>query len=380
MLEFTFTPGLRRQARILIKAVRKLLAFGCVTVLALAALVLQLAAQSSDDLLITLNDCWKTALTDAVVTQPVADANQLYIAQEGGRVSAFSLLAGTRVWSSEIGGEIVSNIVPDGKNLYVVSNTGGKRSVLRSVSTVSGIPNQEIDITFGENVRLGMSMGRVIAAYANGEVAAYEQGSGKRLWQISLSPTNIAAVAFNEATIVIPTENKKLEIVSAADGRSVLSVPTRGTVTAVGMLEEDLLWGEDHGDLVRYDTEGKYVSWKYKNGARIGAVRATDRGILAASNDNFVYLLSGYNGDIRWKKRLSGRIASMTVNGEIGVLLAVGDPMAVLLNLESGKQVGQYLSPDNELFTFAPIMAGDQILFFTGGRIVARSTKPCRTN
>jgi outer membrane protein assembly factor BamB len=131
---------------------------------------------------------------------------------------------------------------------------------------------------------------------------------------------------------------------------------------------------------VRYDTEGKYVSWKYKNGARIGAVRGTDRGILAASNDNFVYLLSGYNGDIRWKKRLSGRIASMTVNGEIGVMLAVGDPTAVLLNLENGKQVGQYLASESELFTFAPIIAGDQIFFFTGGQIVAKSTKPCRTN
>ena len=70
----------------------------------------------------------------------------------------------------------------------------------------------------------------------------------------------------------------------------------------------------------------------------------------------------------------------MTVNGEIGVMVAVGDPTAVLLNLENGKQVGQYLAGESELFTFAPIFTGDQICFFTGGQIVAKSTKPCRTN
>jgi outer membrane protein assembly factor BamB len=336
--------------------------------------------QASDDSLITLNDCWKAAVSDMIVTQPVADSNQLYIAQEGGRLSAFSLLAGTRVWSSEVGGEIISNIVPDGKNLYLVANAGGRRSVLRSISTVSGIPNSDSEIPFGENVRLGMSMGEIVAVYSNGSVAAYDQASAKRLWQINLSPINTAAVAFSEQTIVVPAQDKKLEVISAADGRSLLSVPTRGTVTAVGMIEEDLLWGEDHGDLVRFDAEGKFVSWKYKNGARIGAVKGTDRGILAASNDNFVYLLSGYNGDIRWKKRLSGRIAFMTVNGELGVMLAVGDPMAVLVNLENGKQIGQYLVGDGQLFTFAPIIAGDQIFFFTGGQMVAKSTKPCRSN
>jgi outer membrane protein assembly factor BamB len=364
----------------LIKAVLKLTSFGCISFLALAFLFARADSQSNDNPLITLNDCWKASLNETVVSPPVSDANQLYIAQEGGRISAYSLVSGTRVWSSEIGGEIVSNIVPDGKSLYVVANAGGKRSVLRSVSTISGIPNFDAELAFGENVRLGMSMGKIVALYANGSVAAYEQTSGKRVWQVSVSPINMAAAAFTDQGVLVPTEDKKLEVISPADGRSLFSITTRGAVTAVGMIEEDLLWGDDHGDLVRYDAGGKFVSWRYKNGARIGVVRGTERGILAASNDNFVYLLSGYNGDIRWKKRLSGRIASMTVNGEIGVVVAVGDPTAVLINLENGKQLGQYLSGESELFTFAPIISGDQILFFTGSEIAARSTKPCRTN
>lgn len=319
-------------------------------------------------------------LNAQIVSPPVADTNQLYIAQEGGRISAVALASGTRLWSAEIGGEIVSNVVPDGKNIYLVSNIGGRRSVLRSISSVSGIPNMETDIPYGENIRLGVSNGKTIVVYQNGTLAAYEFVSGKPLWQLMLSPINIAAVTFTDQAIVIPTEDKKLQVISAPDGKVVLSVPTRGTVTAVGMIEEDLLWGEDRGSLVRFDTEGKLVSWRYKNGAKIAALRSTERGILAASFDNFVYLLSGYNGDIRWKKRLSGRVAGMTVSGDVGIILTVGDQAAVLINLETGKQVGQFVAAENDGFIFPSVATGDQMLFFTGAQIVAKSAKTCGAN
>jgi outer membrane protein assembly factor BamB len=353
--------------------------------LTLIALILGLgfapsAAQSVDTSLIALSDCWKIPLNSAAVSSPVADKNQLYLAQEGGRVSAVSLVSGTRLWSAEIGGEIGSNIVPDGKNIYLVSNIAGKRSVLRSVSTISGVPNLETEIPYSDNLRIGISYGRLIVIYPNGTVAAYEFGSGKPAWQMTLPPINTATAVFNEQSIIVPTDDKKIQVITAADGKILLTVPTRGTVTTVGMVEEDLVWGEDRGNLVRFDTEEKSLSWKYKNGARIGAVRSTERGILAASYDNFVYLLSGYNGDIRWKKRLPGRTAGMTVVGDTAVVLTIGDPTAVLISLETGKQVGQVTTTEDDLFTFPPVVTGDQMIFFSSAQVVAKSTKVCRTN
>jgi hypothetical protein len=68
------------------------------------------------------------------------------------------------------------------------------------------------------------------------------------------------------------------------------------------------------------------------------------------------------------------------VVGDTAVVLTIGDPTAVLISLETGKQVGQVTTTEDDLFTFPPVVTGDQMIFFSSAQVVAKSTKVCRTN
>jgi outer membrane protein assembly factor BamB len=348
--------------------------------LALAVTLLSAAAlaQSPDTTLVTLHECWKAALNAPIVAQPVADDSQVYVAQDDGRLSAFSAASGTRLWSAEVGGEIVSNLVAAGKNILLVTNTGGNRSVLRSISAATGVPNQEADILNGRDIGLGIAGDRLIAVYSDGTVTAFAAGGSQPAWQLKLAAINTRSVSFQEDAVVVPTSDKHIYVIAADDGKVRQSSTTRGVVTTIGGIEQDLLWGEDRGDLIRFDTEGKSVSWRYKNGAKIISARSAGDDVLAASNDNFVYLLSGYNGDIRWKKRLSGRIQGLAADEKFGVATVIGDPTAVVINLENGKQVGQYLTDHKDGFTYAPLIVSDSVVFFNPNNISAASAERCR--
>jgi outer membrane protein assembly factor BamB len=333
--------------------------------------------QKDDISPITLNDCWRFPLNSALASAPSSDADNLYLGLAGGRVAAVSLATGLQAWSTEIGGEIVSNVLSHGNNILVATNVAGRRSVLRSLSKLSGLPNREIEIVFGDNIRMGVSAGKLVLVYGSGEMAAYDVASERAGWRASLPRTDVSTVVFTDRSIIAATSDGKIRSVSAADGKIEVIATTEHPVTTLGLVEEDLLWGEDRGSLIRFDAEGKFVSWKYKNGARIANAISTERGVIATSYDNFVYLLSGYNGDIRWKKRMAGRIAGIAIDGDIGVVLTVGDPIAVLVNLDSGKQAGQFTIGEGDGYSQPPIVVGGKIVFITGTRVLAESIRPC---
>ena len=82
------------------------------------------SAQKKDVSVITLNECWKYASPDIMNLRPAADRSNLYIAEGGGRVTAISLVSGTRLWSTELGGDIRSNLAVLGSSVYVAASDG----------------------------------------------------------------------------------------------------------------------------------------------------------------------------------------------------------------------------------------------------------------
>jgi hypothetical protein len=145
----------------------------------------------------------------------------------------------------------------------------------------------------------------------------------------------------------------------------------------MAVVNGDLITGDERGNITRFKGLGPAVSWRFRNGARISTLLATEKGILAASLDNFVYLISSYNGDTRWKKRMPGRVSNIVERTEIVFVETVGEPTAFLLNLNDGKSAGQAASPDGGEFTQPPVTAQDKMVFFTSSTIWASSFGPC---
>ena len=280
------------------------------------------------------------------------------------------------MWSTELGGEIRSNIVAHGPNVYAVTIDASKHARLRSLSTTSGIPNLEVEIPSSENVQLGVADDKLAVTLDTGYLAVYEFGATKPDWQSSLPRIDLATILFAPGKIFAATTDKRIHSLNLSDGKESSVLPVNDQVAALGLFEGNILSGDSRGNLLRYN-EDRSVSWRFRNGARISSIVPVAKGILAASADNFVYMIGGYFGDIRWKKRMAGRVSSVATDGEFGIVLTVGEPTAVLLNLENGKSVGQFAIPDDDSFTQPVIAADGRLFFFTTTQILSESVGQC---
>lgn len=358
---------------------------GLPTCLSLAAILFHSVAlgfsQQPDKSLVSLMECWRNTSIRVGRFKPAFDENDLYLAEPGGRLSAISVETGKLIWSTELGGEIRSNVAVLGSSVYIVAGpaTDGKPNgigSLRALSASTGVPSVDVPLT-GTEVRLIPAAGRIVILTPNGLIECFENGGRVLAWQRNVPQVKLeSAIAWNDK-LVLATADMKVHVISVATGTDLSVVPTQHQVSALGVIDEDIVWGDERGEIVRYDLAKNNVYWRFKNGARISGLAPTDEGIAAASLDNFTYFISSYYGSVRWKKRLPGRVEGITPYGrDIVVVQTVGEPTATLISVEDGKSVSQ-VSVEQDLFIGPPLDAGGRLIFFTNHMVLAQSATPC---
>jgi outer membrane protein assembly factor BamB len=340
----------------------------------LVAIVPSALAQKPDTSLVTLTECWQYRSPSLPGSQAALDGSNLYIAEAGGRISAISLSNGVRLWSTELGGDVISNVVTDGANVYIVNSASGKVR-LHSLSVTSGIQNADADLPITEAARLLLAGGRILTLEDSGYLASFRSSLVKAEWRSFLSGVMLSAAALTTDKLLVATSDNKLHAIAVADGKETGTYPADAAITAVDIAEGDLVIGDIRGNVIRYD-EG-VRSWRFRNGARINVLTSTPKGLITASADNFVYLINNDNGDIKWKKRMSARVAGVLIDGDVIVVTAVGEPSAAILDLDNGKNIGQLSISDDESFIGMPLSARGQLIFFTSSRILAASRPGC---
>jgi len=125
--------------------------------------------------------------------------------------------------------------------------------------------------------------------------------------------------------------------ISGTDGRVRLDWKSKYLPTAILLdLNGRLLVGDERGNFVSVSSEGNRL-WGFRNGAQISSASLYGADYLAASYDNFLYKLSR-SGDVKWKRRLSGRVNDGPfILGNTAVVSVVGTGSVYVLDLKNGK-------------------------------------------
>jgi outer membrane protein assembly factor BamB len=214
---------------------------------------------------------------------------------------------------------------------------------------------------------------------ANGKVLSLSASAAQAEWEKTFAPIPLSTVRFAGPEVIFATAaDHRLRVLSAADGTERETIDTRYPVTAVAVVGEDLVWGDDRGNIVRYDRGGRSRSWRFRNGARISGLITFDEQMIATSLDNFVYSIAASTGRVRWKRRQPGRISDVPlVDDDLGIILTFGEPKAALVELRNGRSIGQYEAGENESFLQPPIAAGERYVFFTNERVSMLSRSGC---
>lgn len=249
----------------------------------------------------------------------------------------------TKVWSTEVGGELISNLLAHDGSLFVVSSVaqngegGTGRTVLRSLSKQTGVTNWSVVISAATRVTQGITNTHVVLVDAAGSIRAFDPADGDLVWSRDLGANVSGDPLFHSDELTIATGKKEIIVISGHDGQTRLAVKTRQVPTAVLPDSSNrFLIGDERGNLTLTSRDGKRI-WKFRNGAKISFLMSYDSEFLAASFDNFIYKISR-SGNVEWKRRLSGRAASRPViSGDTAVVSIVGDDSIYFIDLKDGK-------------------------------------------
>lgn len=238
---------------------------------------------------VTITKCWSYPVEGGLDVAQRDSVN--YVARDGGVVEAVSS-NGTKVWATELGGTIVSNVEPKFISVFVVTAAAdGKAPQLRSLSTETGVVK----------------------------------------WSAQLRPSKSYRILYFEIGVAVFLDDGSIEDFIASTGE-------RGNGRIVP--ENETIDGDELGAITR--TVGGKESWKFRTGGSITKIIETPDAAIAASNDNFIYMITRADGDVRWKHRMSGRITSMTRLGDDLLIASSSDDHGVeILELRKGRLVSR---------------------------------------
>ena len=289
---------------------------------------------------VVFTKCWDYAAVPDLRVEPVSDETNVYFLNNENKLIAVHLNAGSKIWSAEIGGDVASNLLIAGDSIIVVTNIGGPgsspKSLLWSLSRETGITEWRTDIPPSASVFLGRSEKAILTLGSDGVVAAFS-ARGEVIWRAELGSPLSSQPYFDDVGAAVGTTKNDVVAIAGSDGGVKVLWKSKHAPTAVYLNSRTrILVGDERGNLFSLPA-GANPSWRFRNGARISRVLSNNTGYLAISDDNFVYNISR-SGDVKWKRRLPGRVAGTPlVIADALVLSIVGTGAVYALDLKNGK-------------------------------------------
>lgn len=316
---------------------------------------------------------WRYESNVTLNLTPAFDSERIYLPLGGGIIVALKAKDGQLLWRSEMGGELSASPVADDAMIYVASEvvspadqkrqTGG---ALRALGREGGVTQWMTPLVWPVRGSLALSGGRLFAGGIDGRAYAFDKRTGGVYWSIPFAaPLDGHPVSAN-GRVYFGSEDGTLLALEESTGKLLWRYRTKGPIRGpVAVSNNTVFFGSGDGYVyaVRADKGG--LIWRKRTGAGVEAVTFTPQGLLAASLDNFAYLLNE-NGAMLWKRLLPGRIPSrpLTVQ-EDALFTPLSSSTAVVLALRDGKQVNALPTGEELTSSAAPIIVGDAVLVTT---------------
>lgn len=317
-----------------------------------------LASAQGNDRIPPSSPCWQYK-TDATIEDVVLNKSKIFIGKEGARIEALSGASGDRLWSSELGGGIISNMVAADDSVFVItrsiSDDKNSKLSVRAVSAETGITEWVAPIQGSDAAYLGIAGGSVIAVVNDGTVTSISSKSGSQNWVRKIAAHPSVSPLITHENVVFPAEDKTMKILSSIDGKILSDFALTNNASSVAIDENMLFWGDQRGNVYSYDLIDEKYRWKFKEGGRINSISVSDDGVITSSADNFVYFISKAYGKRKWKRRASNRVAGVVAWGpDYLFVLDITGEQASLISKENGRLLSEIPAPTAQPYTLLP--------------------------
>lgn len=246
---------------------------------------------------------WRENLGARIRSTPVVAEGEVFVATTDGRVHAFELTTGDRIWTYPDGeegiGVVSADLTYEGGFLYVGTQEG-----LLHVVDVTSNPPEACQFEAREAITLNVVVADSVAYVpTNGQtIWALPAGScegtvpERQPFYVTEAPIDVAPAIVGD-TIYLPSSRflyarslETWEFVWPADkvtGESSISAPPVVTTDAVYFADED-------GVVQAVDLSTGDLLWKWRTGLLVrGSPAVVDDAVFVVSHDTFVYAVGG---------------------------------------------------------------------------------------
>jgi outer membrane protein assembly factor BamB len=304
---------------------------------------------------------------------PATDGERIYLPLASGLVVSLLVADGQLLWKADLGGEVSSSPTADERSVYIASETVGGQDTAPRASGALRALGREGGITQWMRTLPMPIRGTLIANDVNlfggstdGRVYAVRKKTGDISWIMQHSASFASQPAIYGSNLYIGSNDGTFFSLNQNTGKTNWRYRTRGAIRGRAVVVNGIVYfGSADGYVYAVrEAEGR-LRWRRRTGAGVQTVGFAHNGLLVASLDNFVYLLSFREGDRLWKRQLAGRIAAEPLTTPDGVLFTpLSSSTGVVLDLRDGKQLNNLPIGEDNSMAASPIVAG-KILFVT---------------
>jgi eukaryotic-like serine/threonine-protein kinase len=304
---------------------------------------------------------------------PTTDGERIYLPLASGLIVSLRVADGQLLWKADLGGEISSSPVADERSVYIASETIGDQSPvprangdLRALGREGGITQWMRTLPMPIRGALIANDVNLFGGSTDGRVYAVRKKTGDISWVMQHSASFASHPVISGLNLYIGSNDGYLFSLNQNTGKTNWRYRTRGAIRGqVVVVNGFVYFGSADGYVYAVREADGHLRWRRRTGAGVQTVGYAQNGILVASLDNFVYLLSFKEGSQLWKRLLAGRIAAEPLTTLDGALFTpLSSSTGVVLDLRDGKQLNSLPIGEDNSMAASPIAAG-KILFVT---------------
>ena len=308
---------------------------------------------------------------------PAADDKLIYVPLAGGVLVSLSVADGKLSWKAESGGEFSAAPVVDERSVFAAGQfaepDGHVHGTLRALSKPTGVTLWMRTLPAPLKGGLVANDRALFAGSVDGRVYAFDKRTGLTLWITQFAEGFSSQPALSNDTAYFGGDNGSLMALDQKTGQLSWYYRAHGPIRGPIVLNGGAIYfGSSDGYVYALSELQHKVLWRWRTGAAVQSVAVVDGGLLAASLDNFAYLLSRSKGSLIWRRLLPGRISSQPVTASDGALFTpLSSDTAIVLNLRDGKPANALALGEENSSSAAPVAANDLVLVTTTHGLLA---------
>ncbi|MEO5857569.1 MAG: PQQ-binding-like beta-propeller repeat protein [Pyrinomonadaceae bacterium] len=330
----------------------------------------------------SFSKCWDISASVLSEQGISADDSQSYYVSREGKVVAVELTSGAVAWTAEVGGKLLSELVLASGKIYTiaapVSESQTEKPILRAFSSKTGISLWNIPLPASGKYFLAGEGQELAVVSLEGALWLMDPESGRIKWSSSAIGPISSPPRIEGRRLLVAVGGTRVEEFSIETGNKVASAEVDGVPAFVGAGKSSAaVYSDDRGNVHSIQMSGG-KNWKFRAGGRVVYIRAVSDNVLLGSADNFIYFMSVEYGNLLWKRRLPGRVASGGLIGrDLAVFTVIGDRSAYIVELEKGRLIDRLDLTDEDAFLLTPIRANGKYLVAATGRGVTAFSTDC---